>query len=271
MSCAEFDEQIQRLLDRRIAPEGQANLRRHARGCRRCGAVLAAYRQLLVGLQDFDVADLDDDFARSVVEQATAPVSRPAPQRRWAAYVAIALAASLLLAAMPLWRVNPRQTTLNPQLSTLNSQLSTLDPQFPPLNSQLSPLDPHPSTPNPHPSTLNSKPAPPPAAEPLPVRALWDTWYARWRPDGSRIWTFRPPPLTWDQWYDRWKQESRESIDPLADGFAPIATSLTVAIDGIRSAVPLGRDGSPPPAEPRSDSARDTGSPSSSRPVVVVG
>ncbi len=98
MRCDQFEDRLQRLLDRRRAPERDSQLRVHAQLCPACRDILRLQAQLFDALDITEVPDLTPDFSRQVVARlqpsATVPV---APVRSHVVPVLLAVAASLVL------------------------------------------------------------------------------------------------------------------------------------------------------------------------------
>lgn len=104
MRCDEFENRLNELLDRRIAPDDDAMLCSHAHCCGQCADTMAAHLAVTAALKDLRPELPDDSFPfavmnRMAVEQ-TAVDSR---QRKQWAITLVALAASALV-ALSLWR-----------------------------------------------------------------------------------------------------------------------------------------------------------------------
>jgi hypothetical protein len=114
MQCARFEDRLNELLDERLRPECDAELLAHAQRCDTCRELLAISEQLFLGLELRDYPEVSPDFAQRVVAVAArcepakghdVLVSSPSrDQKRWSlpAWVGVAVAASLLLATIPL-------------------------------------------------------------------------------------------------------------------------------------------------------------------------
>ncbi len=99
MLCKDFETRLQSLLDSRQSPECDPALKRHAQRCNHCHSQLATLSRLLDGLELLDVPPLPDEFAHRVVRQVRGRASRRVAST-WA-LVALAVAATLLMAALP--------------------------------------------------------------------------------------------------------------------------------------------------------------------------
>jgi hypothetical protein len=219
MKCDEFEEHLQQMLDRRRPLHRAASLWAHAQKCRACRGLLDAYEDLLAGLELFEPPALNEDFAQRVVRQVEP--ARPAV-RRWVKYLrltAAALAAGLLLTLLPGLRARVARPQPAPPITRTALPAATA------------------------PAVAAVVPVPPPAS------AAADATVALVPP-------VAPERLraVWQHWAMSLSQGPLEPVDGIAGGLRPITTSLTVALDVIRNAIPLGRE-HPPKAE-SSDSAR---------------
>ena len=201
MRCDEFEERIHQSLDQRIAPWSQEPLLRHTQKCHRCHELLATYEQLSDGLTFFEAAMPGEGFSQRVVKQFSTIRTR----RRHVALAATvaALAAAVLLATLPgfLSRRAPGDVA-SPNNSTSTGGVSTPESTVGP--------------------KVGTSPAGAPSGEHNGIdieqaHVFWDQWAAR---------------LTADQW---------EPVDRISGEFAPITEPLSVAIEGIRSTILLGR------------------------------
>ena len=100
MRCEQFEQRLQRCLDRRLEPSGDPALRRHAGVCPRCRSTLAAYTRLADGLDLLELPVPGVSFSQRVVEHVRVQRRSPAARSRLGAAV-FAVAASLLLAWLP--------------------------------------------------------------------------------------------------------------------------------------------------------------------------
>lgn len=122
MQCARFEDRLNELLDERLSPQCDAELLAHAQDCDACRELLAISEQLFLGLELCAYPEPSPDFAQRVVAAAarcepasgqdllTRSTSRD--QKRWRVpvWVSVAVAASLLVATIPLlgW-LNPSE------------------------------------------------------------------------------------------------------------------------------------------------------------------
>jgi hypothetical protein len=142
MQCARFEDRLNQLLDERLSPECDAELLAHAQRCDSCRELLAISEQLFLGLELRDYPEVSPDFAQRVV--AVAARSEPTPgqdlltrsttrePKRWnfAPWASLAVAASLLLAAVPLIRwLNPSDPS-----SVANREGEAVTPSVPQTN-----------------------------------------------------------------------------------------------------------------------------------------
>jgi hypothetical protein len=214
MRCDELEDRIHQCLDRRISPRLEEALRDHAQNCGRCRETLSTYEQLLDGLHFFEEPPISEDFTQNVISQA----SVPRPRRRWlvTGLVVSAIAASLLLAFL--------------------------------LRFSSSPGSPEIASPNPvAPTDQDLAVANPISAPDGTPHQIEEGNYHEKGVSVSRV------NLIWGELAARWNVDQWEPVDRLSGGFAPITTPLSVAIDEIRSTIPLGRSSSG--KEPQSDSA----------------
>jgi hypothetical protein len=212
MRCDEFDERVHGLLDERIPLQTDQRLLQHAEDCARCQGQLVAYEDMFNGLDFFEPPQLAEDFAARVVEQVQ-PV-HPATEfaRRWLTFAALAIAASLLIALIPAltgrpWGTEPESTRLV-QEDTLN-------------HSHESPGE----------SSAGEWPGHQIAQ--LPHGSI-DI------PEGMDAEQIR---LMWNQLAPDLPYERIVPVDQIRGGLRPITNSLAVAIDMLRSTIPLRKQG----------------------------
>jgi hypothetical protein len=201
MKCDEFEARIHRSLDRRGTPWSQEALRRHAHTCSRCAALLAAYEDLLDGVQFLELATPGEDFAQSVVADVTATARRQRRRRALAAAAAAVAATVLLVVGLRgiEWRAGPSRAA---------------PPRLPVA------------------STSSGVPV---VARPSTARQRTDTHSApRLGGELDQVYAI------WSKWRNQWQGDHWQPIDRLEGGLAPITTPLSIAIDEIRSAIPLG-------------------------------
>ncbi|MBI2827368.1 MAG: hypothetical protein HYX69_22060 [Planctomycetia bacterium] len=102
MRCDEFEIRLQQLLDERRGPDGDDRLAGHAACCEPCGALLSGCEALLEGVASWDTPVPTVDLVARVARQwRPAPKVRP---RRRRVLVGLAMAATLLVAALPAMR-----------------------------------------------------------------------------------------------------------------------------------------------------------------------
>jgi hypothetical protein len=212
MNCDEFEERIQRLLDRRLPLTEDKPVTRHAGACPRCHRTWQAYQDLTLGLDAWDPPTLDAGFAHRVVAIVAAappsPATRPGPLVRWAW---AAVAAALLLA---LW---------------------------PTLRGVLTPESPSPSAPVP--VAKNAEPQLP-SPDPAALAGSWPQLGSLRADLLSVAPSMVAEPLSpdWQEWATNLARRPLQPVDGLADGLRPITTTLTVAIDVLRSTIPVSRE-----------------------------
>lgn len=231
MRCRQFEERLQHLLDRRQAPSEDAHLMRHARRCPECRETLAACARMLDGLNLLELPVPDDDFSQRVVNRT--PVRRPPFAGRRVgnalAAVAAALAMSLLLSVA--WRTD--RTESPPAAAPLIAAAAPL-----PENRQATDAAANRTNPTPqHGPSLSTSLA---LAQQQPLSLLL-------------------------RWKETWGEAAWRPVDDLADGLNPITVPLSVAVEEIRRAIPLGLADEPP--APSADSVRRN-SPTDEPPVV---
>jgi len=100
MQCAEFESRINQLLDEREPPRADARVADHARECVACADVLASYQQVLDIIQDSAPLEMDADPTPLIIAQVQLAARRR--RRLWTTLVPLAVAASLLIALVPL-------------------------------------------------------------------------------------------------------------------------------------------------------------------------
>jgi len=228
MRCDEFDERVHRLLDDRTPLQTDQRLLQHVEDCGRCRSELDAYEDLFNGLDFFEPPQLTEDFAARVLEQAQ-PV-RPTTKvaRRWLAFAALAIAASLLIAILPPLTDHPGNT--KPDSSRLVQD-----------------------------DTLNQSGGSPgeSSSEELSGDQIGqlaqDTVDI---PDGIDAEQIR---LMWNQLAPDLPYEQIVPVDQIRGGLRPITNSLAAAIDVLRSTIPLGK---------QSDSTKSPNNSTSAPPIT---
>lgn len=101
MRCDEFESRLQELLDQRRSPDRDERLAAHVACCEPCGALLAGCEALVEGVAAWDApAPAGDLVARVIHDWRPVPKARP----RRHVFAGLAIAATLLVAALPLVR-----------------------------------------------------------------------------------------------------------------------------------------------------------------------
>jgi hypothetical protein len=116
MQCEEFEHRLNAVLDERLLPEWEAELRLHCETCHECREVAAAYGAVLDGFYALSTPKAPTDMAQRVLADLR---PRPAPARRVSLVaLALATAAGLLIALAPLARFAPRASapSVSPQV-----------------------------------------------------------------------------------------------------------------------------------------------------------
>lgn len=164
MQCAEFEDRLNELLDEREQPSFDAELAAHAAACARCADSLAACQLLLDGIACLPGVQLSSNeehalTARVLAEMSCAPSSFPAERpllteaavelaacespamasRRRAAVamigIAIAVAAALLIAVLPMFRRDEVTPAAQPGPSHVAGDAAAPKATVDPLNS----------------------------------------------------------------------------------------------------------------------------------------
>lgn len=218
MRCEQFEQRLQRCLDRLERPSDDPALWRHARVCSQCRGTLAACDRLTDGLDLLEVPVPDEAFSQRVVRQVRADRRSLASGRRLVA-AALALAASLLLAWLP-------------QFAGRDDTATSVSPGLPAAASV--PLVAARGT-----SGARALPVGPATTGPTDTTAQMQISIVPWR-----------------GWPDAWSLRSWNPMDTLSGGLTPITAPLGVAVEEIRRTIPLGRV--EPPSGARGDSVRRT-------------
>lgn len=218
MRCEQFEQRLERCLDRRQEPSGDPTLRRHAGVCPRCRSTLAAYTRLADGLDLLELPVPAESFSQRVVEHVRVQRRSPAARSRLGAAV-FAVAASLLAAWLPPFLA--RDASLPPVSRRSPAQDAAL--------------------------AADAKAPASPRARTL-ARATEI-------PAGTMA-QRRVPLVPWTNWPADWPFRTWDPIDRLAGGLTPITAPLGVAVQEIRRTIPLGRIEQP--AAPSGDSIRQS-------------
>lgn len=205
MKCDEFEERIHYLLDQREPLQTDRRLLQHAENCSRCRSELDGYEDLFNGLDFFEPPPLTADFAARVVGQVCPVQPATKVARRWLVLAALAIAASLLIAFLPALtgRTGPQSTRVVREHTPNESSESrgkSSDDELPWGTGQLA------QTPIEIPEGIDAE----------QIRLMWNQ-------------------LTPDLPYERILP-----MDQIRGGLRPIANSLAMALDLLRSAIPLG-------------------------------
>ncbi|MBC8870144.1 MAG: hypothetical protein H8E44_12040 [Planctomycetes bacterium] len=224
MKCDEFDDRVHSLLDDRVRIDADPMLLEHADACAKCRGMLGTYGDLLAGLDSCEIPELSPDFTRRVVDQVHAErvvTVRPARRtRRWLALAAVAIAAGLLIALIPYLgsRTTPNQP-IAPRVVEDDGQ-EDLEPS---LAEQPKDESPHDDATQVAHGEVDAE------SEAEQLRIVLNQL---------------TPKLPYDRLVP---------VDQIRGGLRPITSSLAVAIDALRSTIPLGRQDHA--KEPTGDSA----------------
>lgn len=202
MRCEEFEQRLNQILDRRQPLRPSGALLEHADACPRCGQTLSGYQRLQKGVASLEPPQLDAEFTQRVVQRIA--VSPRTSLGHWRGLVAMAVAASLLIAVIAGLRHRQGASDSNPMAGT-SAPLFVGSPDA------LDRVDF--ATDETAPAGISDGPPDLPFS-PDQWRTMLTHWSGAWR--------------------GRW-----EPVDPLAGGFRPITTSLTVALDELRNAISL--------------------------------
>lgn len=201
MRCEQFEQRLQRCLDRRQRPSDDPALRRHAGVCPQCRGTLAACARLADGLDLLELPVPDESFPQRVVSHVRVHRRSPVSRRRLVGAV-LAVAASLLVALLP-------QFVVRDQSPSVSERTAASDAAPP----------------------VDGMSASPRAVAATPAMAV---------PTGL-IADVRIPLIPWTSWPATWSFQTWDPIDRLAGGLTPITASLGVAVQEIRRTIPLGR------------------------------
>jgi hypothetical protein len=216
MRCDEFEERIHEALDRRIAPESQQGLTRHAQTCKSCSELLADYEQLCDGLCFCELPAPRKGFSERVVARYSVLRLR---RRRIRVATAAALAAAVaFMFILPrlLWQPALERIAVPDTVPARESLASS-------------------SSPNSGQRMVRPKSSAESEQEGIDVEQA---------------------NLFWDQWATRLKTDRWKRVDQIAGEFAPITEPLSVAIDEIRSTIPIGRSSRSAESSPDSAEVR---------------
>ena len=241
MKCQEFEDRLQLLLDDREAPERDEQLLAHANGCPGCREMLQAQEALFEALPRTKtvarpawLATVGEKvIAASLVEKAsegkTARVPRWRIDMRWLSVGLVGVAAAVVLMFSPAWKAitGPRENGVKPEQTVHQDEPGNRKNrgQYAITRSSL-PRDKQPQKPVP-PGPL---PGPSPAQAPSPQ--LNDYQLA----------------------LHNWMQAFPEAVDverlEESPGIRPLASSIGLAIDTLRRALPGHREDMMNPVKP---------------------
>jgi hypothetical protein len=106
MQCEEFEDHLNAVLDERGRPDCDAELQLHIETCAECRHIAACYAVLLDGFYALATPEAPSDLPARVLAESYRPSTRARVATRMTA--AIAIAAGLLIALIPLARVSWR-------------------------------------------------------------------------------------------------------------------------------------------------------------------
>jgi hypothetical protein len=112
MQCEEFEDHLNTALDERRRPEWDDELRLHCDTCPGCRETAAAYAALFEGFNARSIPLVSEDMAERVLDELRVRASRT--RRLSFAGAALATAAALLIAMVPLRLAGPRATAPRP-------------------------------------------------------------------------------------------------------------------------------------------------------------
>jgi hypothetical protein len=218
MRCERFERRLQQLLDRRLRPEEDEDLLLHAAVCTTCQLWLAAQKSLYESLRWSRPPQLGRTFAQRVLARS----SRARTVTRWRAVVgsAVVIAASLLIVTMPVgWNPNGGRRA-QPMSSVKRAPSQGAVVHHIELPSGVRKTH--------EPAPMVEIPVDHLAMDAEAIRDVWNKW----------VRSLSESPL-----------DGLEPVDQITRGFRPLASTLNVAIDALRSTVPVGKDTGP--AEPQ--------------------
>ena len=122
LECRQFRARLDLVLDERLRPERDPELRAHARRCSNCAGWMKAQTRALAALESMADAECPADLAFRVVQSHEPDRRRPLHWRRWT-IASLAIAAGLLLAILS-WR--------SPEANRPETPLAKQSPPVPP-------------------------------------------------------------------------------------------------------------------------------------------
>lgn len=232
MQCVDFKRRLQKCLDDRLAPDADRALREHASVCTDCEPLMLGQKRLLQELRESFPAPSADFTARVLVRVVpkavpvfeAIPVTATRKTRPWIRSLAGLAAAALVVAAI--WPVvglrmarRSQELSLAPASAAAKKTSGRASRRIPGTIAVVS-----------RPRSPVVRPAPSAATSPEA-----DEYRQLVRGLIARI-----PDVP---------ESPKESIDRIAGGFRPLASTLGAAWDAIRRTLPVGRDSAP--AEPQ--------------------
>ena len=205
MICAQFEERLQLLLDRRKEPSEDASLARHARRCAACRETLSACARMIDGLHLLELPVPDDHFSLRVLNRTSICQPPLVGRRRFhSTFIAVAAALALVLLVSVAWRTDRPDAELSND-STLAAIPAAALQRAEDRTSRMAPAR-YPDGEPPTPFSESSQ-------QPLVLLLSWTA---------------------------AWSDLTRISVDGLADGLTSITAPLSVAVEEIRRTIPLG-------------------------------
>ena len=241
MLCEKFELRMQMLLDARRHPEFDDELQSHASQCAECRRDLAAQEKLFAGLELFDPPALSPDFSQRVI--ADLQVSRPSTWSRVGRLGAIAVAASLLVALVPAIR-----NRLSHRAAPEKSASVARSPRSAPSTLAITQL---PRKNHGEPVAQHDSPAPAAVANAasVPPNPSADT-----KPDAFPAANMNSDPLVFLEELraslSAVSGDPLESLDKIAEGIRPLASSLQTTFNALLRSLPVGNDQRAPKASP---------------------
>lgn len=221
MQCERFERRLQQLLDRRLCPEQDKALLRHAARCSTCRLWLSAQRRLWEGWRRSCPPEPDRGFAQRVLARTSRSKAAAAPlgPGAWA----LAAAAMLLVMTAPgQWVHIRKQQTHSPIPAARTPAAATMAGDAPVRHAR--------ETQSPVPG--ETQPAGCLATDTQLIREVWNTCLRH----------LADPPI-----------DGLKPVEHITWSFKPLASTLSAALDALRSTMPMGQDSVP--AEPRAQTS----------------
>lgn len=215
MRCDRFEARVYQLLDRRIDPAMDEQLRDHAEVCETCGELFRAQEDLFVGLTLTEPSLETDEFVQRVVDSAqpqTASVGLPTTV--WTAVAA--LSALVLIAVLPWLQAKGTQSGRN--TSAASQPYDKPGTTSPPTGATESfgLVMSTTSVPADRPDRRHNLPSE------QDMTVAWTELALRWQAIGS-------------QWSASKNRESQDWMRQFTGGLRPLTTSMSSAINVVRS------------------------------------